>query len=50
MYWKIRGLGELARLIMEFGGKPYKMEWYKRGPPPDYDGSQWTEKKFHLGL
>ena len=22
-YWKIRGLGELVKLIMEYGKKPY---------------------------
>ena len=49
-YWKLRGLVELARLILEFGSKPYKMEWYKNGPPPEHNPSEWTEKKFNLGL
>ena len=26
------------------------MVWYKRGPPPDLNPSQWTDAKHNLGL
>ena len=34
--WKIRSYGELAKLIMEFGKKPYQVEYYKMGPGPEW--------------
>ena len=49
-YWKIRGLIELAKLIMEYGKKPYQMEYYKQGPAPEWSRAEWLDKKFTLGL
>lgn len=49
-YWKIRGLVELAKLIMEYGKKPYQMEYYMQGPGPEFSRAEWYDKKFTLGL
>ncbi len=49
-YWHIRGLIELAKLIMEYAGKPYQMEYYKQGPGPEWSRKAWLDKKFTLGF
>ena len=49
-YWKIRGLAELAKLIMEYGRKPYQMDYYVQGPGPEFSRKGWLDKKFNLGL
>lgn len=49
-YWKIRGLVELAKLIMEFGKKPYQMEYYVQGPGPEWSRKDWFDKKPTLDL
>ena len=49
-YWQIHGLGELAKLIMEFSGKPYQMQYFKNGPPPEFCPGSWLKVRETLGL
>nr|P56598.2 RecName: Full=Glutathione S-transferase class-mu 26 kDa isozyme 1; Short=GST1; AltName: Full=Fh1 [Fasciola hepatica]prf//1905266D glutathione S transferase:ISOTYPE=GST1 [Fasciola hepatica] len=43
-YWKIRGLQQPVRLLLEYGEK-YEEQIYERD-----DGEKWFSKKFELGL
>ncbi|KAL7647621.1 UNVERIFIED_CONTAM: hypothetical protein RMT77_001221 [Armadillidium vulgare] len=49
-YWKLRGLGQSIKLILEYTGTEYKEKQYVCGPAPDFDGSDWTNEKFNLGM
>ena len=49
-YWKIRGLAEPIRLIMEHLGVNYKDELYEQGPGPEFSRESWLSKKPTLGL
>ncbi|KAK3849452.1 hypothetical protein Pcinc_043797 [Petrolisthes cinctipes] len=50
-YWKIRGLGQHIRLLLEYVGEDYEDKQYTNGPAPDYfDKSDWKPVKFNLGL
>jgi len=50
-YWKLRGLGQPVRYLLEFTGTDWEDKYYFPGPAPDYDTNEWTTKdKFSLGL
>nr|CDS31527.1 glutathione S transferase [Hymenolepis microstoma] len=49
-YWNIRGLAEMSRLMMHYHGDTFEDRQYVCGPAPDFDRSDWTSKKFTLGL
>ncbi len=49
-YWKIRGLAEPIRLLLQYLKVEYKDEFYERGPAPDFNGDSWFNVKFTLGL
>jgi glutathione S-transferase len=49
-YWKIRGLAQPIRYLLEYAGLKYDEVLYQAGGPPDFDRSQWTTKKERLGL
>ncbi|XP_050602707.1 glutathione S-transferase Mu 2 isoform X7 [Macaca thibetana thibetana] len=49
-YWNIRGLAHSIRLLLEYTGSSYEEKKYTMGDAPDYDGSQWLNEKFKLGL
>ncbi|VDN99502.1 unnamed protein product [Rodentolepis nana] len=49
-YWDIRGLAEMSRLMMHYHGDAFEDRQYVCGPAPDFDRSDWTAKKFSLGL
>ncbi|TPP64849.1 Glutathione S-transferase Mu 1 [Fasciola gigantica] len=44
-YWKLRGLAQPIRLLLEFVGEKYEEQIYERD-----DGEKWFSKKFELGL
>ncbi|VDP92603.1 unnamed protein product [Echinostoma caproni] len=44
-YWKIRGLAQPIRLLLEFVGEPYEEVLYDEG-----DKEKWHSEKFNLGL
>ena len=49
-YWKIRGLAQPIRLLLEHTGMPYEDEQYECGDAPGFDRSAWQSVKFSLGL
>merc|ERR1711893_59720 len=49
-YWAIRGLAQPIRFILEYTGTQYEEDRIVAGPAPDFDRSEWTNKKFTLGL
>nr|XP_053651519.1 glutathione S-transferase Mu 4-like isoform X2 [Cherax quadricarinatus] len=49
-YWKLRGLGQSIRLLLEYLGTEYEEKFYNFGPAPDFDRSEWLNEKFKLGL
>ncbi|XP_066968180.1 glutathione S-transferase Mu 2-like [Macrobrachium rosenbergii] len=49
-YWKIRGLAQPIRYVLEYGGEGYDEKFFEAGPAPDFDKSSWTSVKFTLGL
>lgn len=49
-YWDIRGLATPIRLLLEQAGVQYEEELYKCGPPPDFNRSEWMNKKFTMGM
>ncbi|ELU05378.1 hypothetical protein CAPTEDRAFT_150487 [Capitella teleta] len=49
-YWDIRGLGQPARLLLEYCGEEYEEKKYSSGPAPDFDRSSWLDAKPTLGL
>ena len=50
-YWKIRGLGQPCRLLLEMSGLPYTEKYYEEVQRPDgsWDESCWFNEKFSLG-
>ncbi|CAH8600603.1 unnamed protein product [Schistosoma margrebowiei] len=44
-YWKIRGLVQPTRLLLEYVGEVYEERLYDRN-----DGDVWRDEKFKLGL
>ena len=49
-YWAIRGLASQIRYQMVYLGVEYQEHAYEQGEAPDYDRSQWLDKKDELGL
>ncbi|KAL7636037.1 UNVERIFIED_CONTAM: hypothetical protein RMT77_013855 [Armadillidium vulgare] len=49
-YWKVRGLAQYIRFLLEYSGEDYEDKHYEFGPAPNYDKSQWLNEKFELGL
>jgi len=50
-YWKLRGLGQPIRLLLQYAGEDYKEENYEvTGSSPNWNREQWTSKKDHLDL
>jgi len=49
-YWKIRGLAQPIRLLLEYTHTPYENKYYEVGPAPEFDRSGWLNEKFALGL
>ncbi|XP_047485308.1 glutathione S-transferase Mu 4-like [Penaeus chinensis] len=49
-YWKLRGLCQSIRMLLEYTGTEYEEKLYHFGPAPDYDKSEWLDEKFNLGL
>ncbi|XP_066267337.1 glutathione S-transferase Mu 1-like [Branchiostoma lanceolatum] len=49
-YWKIRGLAQPIRLLLEYTGTEYEEKRYECGPAPDYDRSEWLDVKHSFGL
>lgn len=50
-YWKVRGLGQQVRCMLVYCGVDFDEERYEvQGEAPDWDLSQWTDKKFNLGM
>ena len=49
-YWKIRGLAEPIRMLLEYLGVPYKDELYECGPAPEFTRESWTKVKYNLDL
>ena len=49
-YWKIRGLGEMVRLVLEVLEQPYENVYYEQGEGPEFSREEWMSVKFTLGL
>ncbi|VDL65089.1 unnamed protein product [Hymenolepis diminuta] len=49
-YWDIRGLAESIRLLLRYLGVDFEEKLYHFGPAPDFDGKEWFDEKFKLGL
>ncbi|KAF7244978.1 hypothetical protein EG68_10140 [Paragonimus skrjabini miyazakii] len=49
-YWKIRGLAQPIRLLLEYHGLKYNEEVFECGPAPNYDRKMWLDKKSNIGL
>jgi len=49
-YWKIRGLAQPIRLLLEYQNVPYSDKYYVCGGPPNFDRGQWLSEKHKLGL
>jgi len=49
-YWKIRGLAQPIRLLLEYAGIPYEDVKYEQGDAPDYSREAWLSVKHTLGL
>jgi len=49
-YWKIRGLAQPIRLLLEYTHTAYENRYYEVGPAPEYDRSSWSNEKFNLSL
>jgi len=49
-YWKIRGLAQPLRLVLEYQNVPYTDKYYVSGTAPDFSREQWLSEKYKLGL
>lgn len=49
-YWKIRGLAEAMRMMLNYADVDYENVMYECGDAPDFDRSDWLNVKFTLGL
>ncbi|XP_077983079.1 glutathione S-transferase Mu 4-like [Glandiceps talaboti] len=49
-YWKIRGLQQPIRLLLEYSGIEYEDKMYVCGPAPDFNRECWIKEKYDLGL
>ena len=49
-YWACRGQASQIRYELVYLGVDFQDEVYQQGPAPDFDRSQWLDKKDTLGL
>lgn len=49
-YWKLRGLGNAIKFLLEYVGDEYEEKVYNYGPAPEYSLSEWLSDKDNLGL
>ncbi|XP_070574574.1 glutathione S-transferase Mu 1-like [Ptychodera flava] len=49
-YWKIRGLAQPIRYLVEYAEIDYKEKLYECGPAPDFSRECWLGEKYTLGL
>ena len=49
-YWKIRGLAQQIRYLLEYIQHPYEEVLFEQGDAPNYSIEQWTTVKDSLGL
>jgi len=49
-YWKIRGLAQAIRYLLEYAGVNYSEFEYEQGDAPDFCRESWLSVKYNLGL
>ncbi|CAH8506980.1 unnamed protein product [Dicrocoelium dendriticum] len=49
-YWKIRGLAQSIRLLLEYIGEEFDDIQYECGPAPEYSRKDWEDVKPNMGL
>lgn len=49
-YWKIRGLAQPVRYMLEYIEHPWTDEFYEQGDAPQFSIESWTSVKNNLGL
>ncbi|CAH1782508.1 unnamed protein product [Owenia fusiformis] len=49
-YWKIRGLAQAVRLLLNYVGEEFEDKMYECGPAPDFSRECWYKEKYTLGL
>jgi len=49
-YWKIRGLAQAIRNVLEYTKTPYVNKCYAAGDAPHFSRDEWTKEKHTLGL
>ena len=49
-YWKIRGLAQPLRYLLEYTEHPYQEVMYEQGDAPNFSVECWTSVKNTLGL
>nr|ACD13785.1 glutathione S-transferase mu [Reishia clavigera] len=49
-YWKIRGLAQPARLMLNYVGQDFEDVQYEQGDAPEYSRAAWEKVKPTLGL
>eukprot|EP00296_Roombia_truncata_P008428 JP446910.1.p1 GENE.JP446910.1~~JP446910.1.p1 ORF type:complete len:215 (+),score=56.45 JP446910.1:39-683(+) len=49
-YWKIRGLAQPARMMLEYAGIPFEDKMYEQGDGPEFSCASWLDVKPTLGL
>ena len=49
-YWKIRGLAQPIRYLLEYIEHPYEDVHYEQGDAPEFSIEAWTSVKNNLGL
>ena len=49
-YWKIRGLAQPLRYLLEYSEHPYQDVMYEQGDGPNFSVEYWTSVKNTLGL
>ena len=49
-YWKIRGLAQPIRYLLEYIEHPYEDVMYEQGDAPNFSIECWTSVKNNLGL
>ncbi|KAK6177389.1 hypothetical protein SNE40_015498 [Patella caerulea] len=49
-YWKIRGLAQPIRLLLNYAGEEFTDTQYEQGDGPEFSVEAWTSVKYTLGL
>ncbi|ESO90540.1 hypothetical protein LOTGIDRAFT_233779 [Lottia gigantea] len=49
-YWKIRGLAQPIRFLLNYVGEEFEDVQYEQGEAPGYSVEEWTKVKYTLGL